>query len=174
MSSVYFFLVAEASAISSAPNTMSRGTFFSRARTSTSITSSRFPAATALTATLTSRNVPVSKLRYQLRPIHVAQREPHGAAPFELQGHLARLGAAQHANEPAPARLVGRAHAHLRFLASEAREVGFLAQRPVQARRGDLQPLVIDPLDGQDARQMPARGRAVIERHAPGLIDEKA
>src|SRR5678815_1420789 len=137
MSSVYFFLVAEASAISSAPNTMSRGTFFSRARTSTSITSSRFPAATALTATL----VP-SQFWYQLCLVQVLQRQPDDPS-LQLDAHLPARGAAQHAHEPAAPGLVRGAHPHLGLLAGEAREVGFLAQRPVQARRGDLQSLVI-------------------------------
>jgi hypothetical protein len=44
MSSGYFFFVAEARASSSAPNTTSRATFFSRASASASKTSSRFPA----------------------------------------------------------------------------------------------------------------------------------
>src|SRR6186997_93772 len=100
MSSVYFFLVAEASAISSAPNTMSRGTFFSRARTSTSITSSRFPAAIVLTATRASLLCSF-QFRYQLRPVDVLQGKLHGL-PFQLHAHLSRPGAAQHADEPAP------------------------------------------------------------------------
>src|ERR1043166_7321081 len=80
MSSVYFFLVADASAISSAPNTMSRGTFFSRARTSTSITSSRLPAATLL-ATYPSQ------FRHQPRPLNVVERQAH-RLPFQLQRHV--------------------------------------------------------------------------------------
>src|SRR5260221_12650405 len=96
MSSVYFFLVAEASAISSAPNTMSRGTFFSRASTSTSITISRCPAATLLVAT------PPSQFRDQARPLDVFERQRHGPA-VQFHAHLRRVGAAQHATEPPPA-----------------------------------------------------------------------
>src|SRR5438477_338794 len=73
MSSVYFFLVAEASAISSALNTMSRGTFFSRARTSTSITNSRLPATTGLLAATLNP----SQFRHQPRPLDILEREPH-------------------------------------------------------------------------------------------------
>src|SRR5215510_7588046 len=143
MSSVYFFLVAEASAISSAPNTMSRGTFFSRARTSTSMTSSRFPAATAFAATLTSQ-ICLLQFWNQLCLVQVVQRQADDAA-LQLDAHASRLGAPQHADEPAPPGRVRRAHPHFGLLAGEARKVRFLAQRPVQARRGHLQPLVIDP-----------------------------
>src|SRR5687767_11652618 len=115
MSSEYFFLVAEASAISSAPKTMSRGTFFSRASTSTSITSSRFPAATAFTATCASQ-IRSLQIGYQLRPVHVVQEELHGLR-FELQAHPPALGAAQHAGKLAPAGRVRRAHPDLGALA---------------------------------------------------------
>src|SRR5437764_13653090 len=112
MSSEYFFLVAEASAISSAPKTMSRGTFFSRARTSTSITSSLLPAAIALTATNPSQ------FRYQLGSVHILQRQRH-RLPFELHAHLPRLRAAQHADEPAPAACIRGAQPNLGPLARE-------------------------------------------------------
>src|SRR5262245_57940732 len=107
MSSVYFFFVAEASAISRAPNTMSRGTFFSRARPSTSITSSRFPAATAFTATLFP-----SQFWNQLCLVQVVQRQANDAS-LQLDLHLPGPGAAQHAGELAPAARVRRAHPDL-------------------------------------------------------------
>src|SRR2546425_2823635 len=138
MSSEYFFLVAEASAISRAPNTMSRGTFFSRARTSTSITSSLFPAAIAFTATRSSQ------FSYQLCSVHIVERQRDGL-PLELHAHPPRLGAAQHADEPAPAARVRGAHPDLGLVAGEAGEVGRLAQRPIQPGRRDFQPFVIDP-----------------------------
>src|SRR5207302_1448278 len=81
--------VAEASAISRAPKTMSRGTFFSRASTSTSITSSRFPVTTS------------SQFRYQAGALDILERQPHRLS-FELHAHLPALCTAQHAHEPAP------------------------------------------------------------------------
>src|SRR5688572_753771 len=137
MSSVYFFLVAEASAISSAPKTMSRGTFFSRASTSTSITSSRFPVAT-FNATL-----PSSQFRHQLRPLHVRERQRHYlSVQFNL--HAAPVLAPQNPYEPPPPRRVRRAHPHFRPLARKTREVSSLAQRPVETGRGHFQPLVFE------------------------------
>src|SRR5690606_28707518 len=166
MSSAYFFFVAEASAISSAPKTTSRGTFFSRASTSTSITSSLFPAA-RFAATMTSQ------FRYQMRPVHVPERQGDRAA-LDLHAHLARLGAAQHAGELAPAARVGGAHAHFRPLPGEPGEVGLLAQGPIEPRRGDLEPLVVDPLDGQHPLELPRQGGAIVEVDAPRLVDEHA
>src|SRR4051812_46643679 len=90
MSSAYFFFVAEASAISSAPKTMSRGTFFSRASTSTSMISSRLPAnrfaaaafastffAAAFVAKIPSHSAlqPALQRRYQLPPIDIVERQ---------------------------------------------------------------------------------------------------
>src|SRR5262249_98227 len=142
MSSVYFFLVADASAISSAPNTMSRGTFFSRARTSTSITNSRLPAATLLAATQPSQ------FRHQPRPLNIVERETHRlpfhlhrpvradtpCLPFQLHRHVRFVRAAEHPNKPAPPGCIRRAHPHLRLVAGKPCEVAALAQRPVQTR----------------------------------------
>src|SRR3954467_14725486 len=126
MSSVYFFLVAEASAISSAPNTISRGTFFSRASTSTSITSSRLPGAI-------SPATHPSQFRHQPRPLDALERERH-CLPVQFHRHLPRLGAAQHADVlPAPTR-IGRAHPDLGLLPRKAGEVAVLAQRAVEGR----------------------------------------
>src|SRR5262245_122443 len=172
MSSVYFFLVAEASAISSAPKTMSRGTFFSRARTSTSITSSRFPAATAFTATLASQ-ICLLQIRYQLRPVQVVEREPDDAS-LQLDLHPPSLGPAQHAGEPAPAGCIRSAHPDLGPVPGEARKVGLLAQRPVEPGRRDFQPFVVDPFDRQDPRYLVADSGAIVERDPPGLVDEEA
>src|SRR5262252_853062 len=100
MSCVYFFLVAEASAISSALNTMSRGTFFSRASTSTSITSSRFPVFKVVAATNPSQ------FRNQPRALHVRERELD-QMPFEFDAYRLVHRAAQHADEFPAARRVG-------------------------------------------------------------------
>src|SRR3954465_9134767 len=111
MSSMYFFLVAEASAISSAPKTMSRGSFFSRARTSTSITNSRLPATTGLLAATFAP----SQLRHQPRPLDIVERPPHQRSPHAHRGpplpfHRPApvLGAAERAHEPAAAGSIGR------------------------------------------------------------------
>src|SRR5688500_18874179 len=138
MSSEYFFFVAEASAISRAPKTMSRGTFFSRASTSTSITSSRLPAARFAATSLSSQ------FRYQPRPLDIVERQRDLLSlrsPIQLHVHVACLGAAQHADELAAPACVRGAHPQLGLLAGEARESARLAQRPVQTRRGHLQPL---------------------------------
>src|SRR5216110_1791718 len=123
MSSVYFFLVAEASAISSAPKTMSRGTFFSGARTSTSITNSRLPATTGLLAATLNP----SQFRHQPRPLDIVEREPHRRLSFQLHRHAALFGAAQHPHEPATPRRIRRAHPHVGFVTGKARKVAALA-----------------------------------------------
>jgi hypothetical protein len=118
MSSVYFFLVAEASAISSAPNTMSRGTFFSRASTSTSITNS-VPALSVAATFPHNWAVPASPARHR-------QRERTSVPRVQLSPLRRRAARPQ----PAPP-VVRRAHAHVGRCAGEAREIGRLAQRPV-------------------------------------------
>src|SRR5438552_13688716 len=166
MSSVYFFLVAEASAISSAPKTMSRGTFFSRARTSTSITNSRLPATTGLLAATLNP----SQFRHQPRPLDILEREPHRRLSFQLHRHAALFGAAQHPDEPATPRRIGRAHAHIRLVPGEARKIARLAQRPVETRGRYFQPLVVDAFDLEHAAQLPAYRRAVLDLDASGLV----
>src|SRR5919109_1020984 len=114
MSSEYFFFVAEASAISSAPKTMSRGTFFSRASTSTSITSSRLP----VTAS--------SQFGYQPCPLDIVERELH-RLPFQFHVHAACIHPAQHTDEPAPAGRIRGAHPDFGHLACKTREIRRLA-----------------------------------------------
>src|SRR5439155_26383458 len=128
ISSEYFFLVAEASAISRAPKTMSRGTFFSLASTSTSITSSRFPA-TRFAATRSSQ------FGDQPRPLDVIERQ-RDRLSLELQTQPPFSRAAQHAHEPATAARVARTHSHVRLVPRKAREIARLVLRPVEARRG--------------------------------------
>src|SRR5437660_110448 len=89
---------------------MSRGTFFSRASTSTSITSSRFPVTTS------------SQFRYQAGALDILERQPHRLS-FELHAHLPALCTAQHAYEPAPAARVGRTHSHVRLVPRKALEI---------------------------------------------------
>src|SRR5512138_3774602 len=168
MSSVYFFLVAEASAISSAPNTMSRGTFFSRARTSTSITNSRLPATGLLDATL----IP-SQFRHQARALDVIQRQPHARLPFQFHADAPCFGAAQHPHELAPPGCVGRSHPDLRLVSGEARKIARLAQRPVEARRRHFEPLVIHAFDLEYAGELAAHRRAILDVDAAGLVDEQ-
>src|SRR4051812_40117595 len=126
MSSVYFFFVAEASAISSAPNTMSRGTFFSRARTSTSITSSRLPATTGLLAATFATFDP-SQFRHQPRPLDIVEHQAHGRLPFQFHRHAPVPGTAQQSYEPAAAAPIGRSHPHVGLLPGKAREISLLA-----------------------------------------------
>src|SRR4051812_26602946 len=168
MSSVYFFFVAEASAISRAPKTISRGTFFSRARTSTSITSSRFPAA-CCGFTATSRS---SQFRHQLRPVQVLERQRHDFSVV-LQGHSPLGGTPQYPHVLPLAAFARRTHSHLGLLAGEALEVARLAQRPVEPRRRHLQPVVVHAFDLEYPAEMPAHCGAILEADAAGLVDEK-
>src|SRR5437870_9035362 len=170
MSSVYFFLVAEASAISSALNTMSRGTFFSRARTSTSITNFRLPATTGLLAATLNP----SQFRHQPRPLDIVEREPHGRLPFQLHRHAALFGAAQHPHEPASSGRIRRTHPHVGLVPGETRKIACLAQRPVETRGRHFQPLVLDAFDLEHAAQLPAYRRAVLDIDAAVLVDEQA
>jgi hypothetical protein len=48
------------------------------------------------------------------------------------------------------------------------------AQRPVQAGRGHLEPLVVDALDLEYPRKLPAHRRAIIQRYTAGLVDKEA
>src|SRR5258706_13384229 len=169
MSSVYFFLVAEASAISSAPNTMSRGTFFSRARTSTSITNSRLPATTGLLAATLNP----SQFRHQPRPLDIVELQAH-RLPFELHRDAPIFGAAQHPHEPAPPGRIRRAHPHVGLVTGKARKIAALAQWPVQTRGRHFEPVVLDTLDLQHPAQLPAYRRAVLDIDAAGLVDEQA
>src|SRR4051794_3521712 len=170
MSSVYFFLVAEASAISSAPNTMSRGTFFSRARTSTSITNSRLPATTGLLAA----TFDPSQLRHQPRPLDVVERQAHRRLPFQFHRHAPVLGPAQRAHEPAAAGRVGRAHPHVSLLPRKASEIRLLAKRPVQSGGRNLEALVIHALDLEHPRELAAYRRAILDIDPARLVDEEA
>src|SRR5260221_3679367 len=167
MSSVYFFLVAEASAISSAPNTMSRGTFFSRASTSTSITNSRFPAAAAFTATSNP-----SQFRHQLRPLHVLERKCHQSS-FQLQLQLPLGRAPQHADVLLAPAFARGAHPHLGLLAGEALEIARLAQGPVEPRRRHFQPVVVHAFDLEYPAQLPAYRGAILDPDTAGLVDEE-
>src|SRR4051812_37905685 len=168
MSSVYFFLVAEASAISSAPNTMSRGTFFSRARTSTSITNSRLPATTGLLAATLNP----SKIRHQPRPLDIVELQAHRLA-FELHCEAPFFRAAEYPHEPAPPGRVRRAHTHVGLAAGKARKITALAQWPVQTGGRHFEPVVLDALDLEYSTQLPAYRRAVLDIDAARLIDEK-
>src|SRR3954453_3679374 len=138
MSSAYFFFVAEPSAISSAPKTMSRGTFFSRASTSTSMISSRLPTAmpvgalfasaffaAALVATIPSYFL---QRRYQLCPIDIVECQRHCLSflpllSVQFHAHTARLGASEDSHELAPPGRVRRAHPQLRLLPGEAGKI---------------------------------------------------
>src|SRR5262245_839157 len=100
MSSLYFFFVAEARASSSAPKTMSRGTFFSRASTSASITSSRLPVAVVVVAAIFA-----SHRGHQLGPLHVVYVQSHVVA-IDLDGCDPFAQPLQHSAEAAAPRLV--------------------------------------------------------------------
>src|SRR5205814_612133 len=143
MSSVYFFFVAEASAISSAPKTMSRGTFFSRARTSTSITNSRLPATTGLLAATFNP----SQFRHQSRPLDIVERQSHRRLPVQFHRYPSVFGATKQADEPAPPGCIRRAHPDVGLVARKARKIARLAQRPVETRGRNLEPVVVESLD---------------------------
>src|SRR5262249_30379880 len=60
----------------------------------------------------------------------------------------------------------------LGFLTAEALEVLALAQRTVEPRRGNLEALEVDVLDGEEPRELTADARAILDVHALGLVDE--
>src|SRR5215831_9556875 len=161
MLSEYFFLVADASAASSAEKTMSFGTFFSRASASTS-------SSTSLPFMTLSPLDP----RHQAGLVDVRQRN-RVRSLGRLEAQHARVDAAQHAFDPA--RIADRlAQLELRLLAAEPHVVGLLLERSVEPGRRNLEPRVRDRLDREQVRQMVAHACAVLDVHAAGLVDEDA
>src|SRR5688572_32747757 len=163
-SSVKRFFVAEASASSSAPNTTSRFTFFSRASASTSSSISR------LISALSGLQV-----RHQPGPIQCIQLQRH-ILSIDLQGGDPVLGAAQHAREALASRRIRRAHPHFRPAPGKTLEILFLAQGAVQPRRGHFQPVVLHALGREQVRQVAAYRGTVVNRDACpctlGAVDE--
>src|SRR3954471_11682887 len=158
-SSLKRFLVADASAISRARNTVSLPTLFSRDSASTSTR--------------------ISLLTLSLRPSHV--RHQPGAVDVLESNMLPRaihfqhdpplLDALYHAVEAAPPaqrQLELDAHA----LPLEPAKILQPLERTVESRRRDLEPFVIDPLHGERAREMLAHALAIVERDSARRIDE--
>src|SRR5215470_10224268 len=102
-SSLYFFLVAEASACSSAPMTTFLSTFFSRPRASTSNRISRL--------IVFSRPLYIG---HQAGGFHVGELQRHHF-PLHLQLHPARAGFPDHAREVALP-VERNAHSHPRLV----------------------------------------------------------
>src|SRR5258708_2669233 len=178
ISSEYFFFVAEASAISSAPKTMSRGTFFSLASTSTSMISSRFPPAMVAAGLFASTLFAAafvatiaSQFRNQPRPLDIVERQ-RDCLSVQLHVHLSRLRASQDADKLAPAGSVRRAHPDLGLLAGETREIARLAQRPAEPRGSPPQPLESHAFHRQHAGELPAHRGAIVHGNAARLVDE--
>src|SRR6478672_6028216 len=173
----YSFLVAWASADSTAPNTTSRSTFFSREIASTSINNSRFMSRVSCLPGLPALEIHHRRearlLQFVEREAQHLQRRRLPLAAHALPGlglglvaphHLpaALFGAAQLATKllAVGGHLAGTRGAHRRLerdvhqLAGETLEVLLVAQRPVDARRGHLEPLVVDALDFQRVLQL--------------------
>src|SRR5690606_2298290 len=107
------------------------------------------------------RGSPALRARRLGRPLD--QLEP--VAPVVLDG--------EQPVEVAPAlERLAQADRHLR--AGEAVEVGGLLQRAVEPRRRDLEPRIVDVLDLEHVRQLPADLLAIVERDARRRIDEHA
>src|SRR5689334_8357334 len=115
------FLVAEASASSSAPNTISLSTFFSRPRASTSNKISRLISVLLLYVRHQARHFLVADLERERPALHL-DLQPAGAC------------FTQHADEIAlPAHRHSRLHA--RLLPRKTHKILFVLQQPVQPRR---------------------------------------
>jgi hypothetical protein len=158
-------LRGRASAASTAPNTTSRSTVFSREIASTSISISRF-IDPDLRQPLTAPRPPRPRLskpvalevhhRHQPGLAHLVEREAEdlvGLAIVELQAPTLFT--------PPPSRPRKflrpwkgfQRHGH--FQPGEAHEVGFASERPVQSRRRDFQTFVVEVLDFQHVLQLP-------------------
>src|SRR5882672_6105014 len=127
-SSVNFFFVAEAIAISRAPNTTSLWTFFSRARASELVEVEREPAAVVV----------------EFDPLAFYRANDAGEIPSAVD----RM-----------------AQTHLGLMAGKTGKIRRLFQAAVQARGGNLQPVVIDPFDFEYPLQLLAHGCAVGKGH---------
>src|SRR6266849_3608234 len=124
-SSLKRFFVAEAIAISRAPNTTSLWTFFSRASASACSSSSRL-----------------------MYPSGIMAWAPGAHGPGEIPAAIDRM-----------------AQAHLGLVAGKAGKIRRLFQPAVQTRGGNLQPVVLDPLDFEHPLQLFAHGLAVGKGH---------
>ena len=159
-SSLKRFLVAEASASSSAPNTMSLSTFFSRASASTSSNNSRL-----ILGSPVKYSAPDVLFRYcKLEQRHL---------PSTSSSTFPSLHCAQHPHE-IPLPFDRHAQLHARLLPGEPHKIRAPSQRPVQPRRRNFQPVVIHAFDRQAPAQMIADRRAVIDVDAARLVDENA
>src|SRR5258708_7637145 len=160
-SSLKRFLVAEASAISSARNTVSFATFFSRERASTRRRRSllMFPMPPKPSHV---RHQPgaVDVCEFQMLPLSLDVEHD----PAVLDSHQSTL--------EAPASVARQLQLHARFATREALEILEPLERPVEPRRRHLQALVIDAFDGERAREMVAHAGAVLDVYAAGRIDE--
>ena len=160
------FFDAEASAASTAPNTTSRSTLFSREMASTSINSSRFIGSDLRPPLRRPRGTSPAgahRRRREPAPLEIDHRHEPGLAHFvqrEIERLLApcRRSTARARQPPAVASrgcstplvvlaaLERQLQRQLDLLAGKAREVGGLLQRPVEPRRRHLEPLVGDSL----------------------------
>src|SRR5574337_834817 len=149
------FLLAEASADSTASNTTSRSTLFSREMASTSISISRFM----------STHLLRWRRRHRARLAHLVEREverlPFGLA-VQCQPPALRPGAEAAAVVPAAVERLLQAHRDQ--LSGKALVVGGAAQRPVEPGRRHLEPGVVDLLDLQRVLQLPRHALAVVDR----------
>src|SRR6185503_2517681 len=154
-SSLKRFLVAEASAISSARNTVSFATFFSRDRASTRRRRSllMFP-----------KPPNPSHVRHEPGAIDVLECQML-ALSLHLKHHLAVLDSDEPSLETAPP-VAGQLQLHARFAAGEALVIREPLQRPVQSGRRHLQALVVDSLHRECAREMVAHAGAILDRDA--------
>src|SRR5574337_1487449 len=165
------FLLAEASADSTASNTTSRSTLFSREMASTSISISRFMSTHLLRwrrrhrARLAAAAPLEIEHRHQARLAHLVEREverlPFGLA-VQCQPPALRPGAEAAAVVPATVERLLQAHRDQ--LSGKALVVGGAAQRPVEPGRRHLEPGVVDLLDLQRVLQLPRHALAVVDR----------
>src|SRR5690554_592306 len=148
------FLVADASADSSAPKTISRSTFFSRANASTSSS--------------------ISRLIYQ--NLHIRDSEPGNQAClfnfFQGKGNLSLCGIQSDFTTDQPDKFADvialvidwHTQAQLHFIASKAFKILGLFQRSIKPGRGHFETVVIDVLHLKRPRELIADRCTIVHR----------
>src|SRR6185437_288406 len=179
-SSLKRFLVAEASAISSARKTVSFATFFSRASASTSSKMSRliipssFPRQAGIHYSLVipaaGGNPLSSDVRHQPGAIDILECN---MVPLSLRfQHHATLFHSDHAPLVAPASFHRQLEPHRSLAAGEAGEILQPLERAVQPGRGHLQPLVVHAFHREEPGEVVAHQGAIVDRHPARRVDE--
>ena len=151
---------------------MSLFTFFSRARASTSISKSRLipsPPAIQFRSRTSAPGAPCRSCSSAKLPIFAHSTLSTTLSPFRPTIMADEIALVAH----------GHAQLQLRVLTGETQPVGGLLQRTIQSGRRNLQPVVVDVLDGEQAGQMVADSAqsSIVSRScrcSVRLVDEHA